>query len=314
MTAAHDYVSSSEAWMAWTLEPLVVAGLLLSALLYAAGVARLWTPGRGRGITVTRVVAFYAGLLAIGIALVSPVDALARTLFSAHMVQHLVLMVVAAPLLVYASPLKVTPLALPATVRSSLRKMERSRSMGALRRVLGNGIVASSLYAAVLWAWHLPALYEAALQSETLHALEHVTFVLTSVLVWSLVITTSNRRVLTPRPHRSQNEHSATSRRGRNVAYPVSLAVVFVTGLHSAALGAVLTFASEPLYAIHARGALLWEVSPLSDQQLAGAIMWVPGGAIYLTTMSVLFVRWLKAMERETKGAQRAAVAGARES
>jgi putative membrane protein len=293
MTSAHGYVYPGEAWSAWTIDPFVIAALVAAGILYAVGVGKLWSRARGRGVGVKQVAAFYAGLVTLLLVLVSPLDALAATLFSMHMVQHLVLMVVAAPLVVWCEPMTVVMVALPARVRRSMRAIERSSSFGATRRVVRNALVAVVIYAIGLWAWHLPALYEAALESDGAHALEHVTFLGTSMLLWSVVITT---------------------RRARRVPYPVSLAVIFVTGLQSGALGAILTFASSPLYEVHAQGARLWGLSPLADQQVAGSIMWVPSGAIYLVTMGVLFTRWLQELDGGVRRSESAPVAGAGES
>jgi cytochrome c oxidase assembly factor CtaG len=125
------------------------------------------------------------------------------------------------------------------------------------------------LHSAVLWIWHLPKPYQTALENEMLHVVEHASFVVVAILFWGLVL----------------GRHSRLS-------YGARIPLVFTTALQSAALGAILTFASTPLYPAHGDGPESWDLSPLADQQLAGAIMWIPMGAVYLVTMGVLFLRW----------------------
>lgn len=276
----------------WNFDPAITSVLFVAAVVYGAGVKRLWRDGaRGRGVAVSRVVAFYGALLVMGIALLSPLDALAARLFSVHMVQHLVLMFVVAPLLIHAAPLLPVVMALPRRARRIVRTIERSASVAALRRIVTNPLVVLAVYAVALWAWHLPALYEAALSSDALHALEHWSFLVGSLLFWWLV---------SPGPRRI-------------VSFPVALLLVFGTALHSAALGALLTFASDPLYPTHVVRGAVAALTPLADQQLAGTIMWVPSGAVYLITMAMLFAGWLGETERKMQRAEMRGLARAGE-
>jgi putative membrane protein len=227
------------------------------------------------------VVAFYGGLGAVVIALLSPLHALGETLFSAHMVQHLVLVLGAAPLLVAGAPALPMIQGVPRGLRRALRTLPHAPAMAPLRRALRNGLVVGGLNALAMWAWHLPALYEAGLSGPSLHALEHASFIGTAVLFWILVMRAGARR------------------------YPTggtAIALVFVTALQSSALGALLAFASRPLYGVHAEGALAWGMTPLADQRLAGLLMWVPAGIVYIAAMAALLLRWLKDMEGQTQG------------
>jgi cytochrome c oxidase assembly factor CtaG len=133
------------------------------------------------------------------------------------------------------------------------------------------------LSVAVLWGWHVPALYEQAVRSEALHTVEHLSFLATAFMFWWVVLQPSGR---SPAP-------------GRDVLY------VFTAGLAGSALGALLTFAASPIYPSYTRAAAALGASPLTDQQLAGLIMWIPSGVVYLGFASWLFVRWLRVVERE---------------
>jgi putative membrane protein len=187
---------------------------------------------------------FWLGALALAAAaLLPPMHHLAHDSFAWHMVQHLVLVFGVAPLLAYGS-----------------RDVRWPRFLIA-------PIVVVVLHAVALWAWHLPVLYDAALDTAALHVLEHGSFVLTALLFWSAIADPA-------------------------VDHLRRAAMVFVTGLASAALGAVLVFAAEPLYSSHLSSAQVHGLTPLEDQQLAGGIMWVPPGIVYLVlTLALLFQR-----------------------
>jgi putative membrane protein len=269
VTFAHHSVSSPDLWASWSLEPVTVALVAVSALLYAVGAGRLQR--RGRPPAIRRTISFYAGLGILVVALSSPLHALAEVLLSAHMVQHLLLILLAAPLLVYGAGLVPLVVGLPRGLR---RFGQRIRSVIAPTfKILLNPVVVVCLHAFAMWSWHFPALYRWGLQSSAVHAVEHASFLATALLFWLVVV--------------------GAARRGRP-PIGVAIFVVFATMLQSSALGAVLTFATRPLYTIHIAGAHEWGVEPLVDQELAGLIMWIPAGAIYLLTMAVLFGVWLK--------------------
>jgi putative membrane protein len=282
MTLAHEAVGPSELWSSWHPEPLILATLALTALLYRRGLAhqRAWRRPAARP---AEVVAFAGGLLVLAVALASPLEGAASSLFAAHMVQHLLLMMVAAPLLVLGRPVVVLSQALPRRWRRVLRARARRR-VRVTAHSLSHPAVVWAVGAMVLWAWHLPALYEVALSHDALHALEHVSLVASSALVWAL----------------------ALGRGPRSLATPMAVMVLFATALQSGALGAVLALARTPLYPIHAPAAPLWGLTPLEDQQLAGVLMWVPPGLVYVTVMAGLLVRWFASLDiraREPAGA-----------
>lgn len=262
MTSAHGVVAPGGVWSSWEFEPVAAAVAITLLILYR----------RGRSHTDVRAAAFYVGVGLSLIATMSPLHGLAGTLFAVHMVQHLVLMVVAAPLIAFGRPGAV----LAGFPRGVRRRVGRAaRNLRSLRDVARNPVVVWCAGTIVLWAWHLPRLYEIAVTNDELHAIEHMSFLGASFLMWRLVPGVGERRL----------EHAA------------AIGLVFATALQSAALGAILAFAARPLYSIHVAGATAWGMTPLGDQQLAGAIMWIPPGVIYLATMAVLLHAWFTRMD-----------------
>lgn len=268
--------------MTWTLEPMVVLGLLVVALWYACGVQRLWrSGGRGRGVRAWQPWAFGAGVLTIVAALMSPLDALADALFSAHMAQHLLLVLVAAPLLVLGNSLLPILWALPRRVRVGVgRWWMRAPVAQSVARTVTRPAVAWVLHLGALFFWHIPAPYGWALDHEAVHALEHACFLGTGVLFWWAAIEPAGRRRL---------------------GYGPAVLYVSSAGALMGGLGAILTLAPTPWYLGHIGRTAAWHLSPLADQQLAGAIMWVPSGFVYLAAAGVLFVKWLGAEEDDER-------------
>jgi putative membrane protein len=254
-----------------SVEPWAFACLVVSVVLYATGVARLWKKaGPARGIGAGDVARFAAGWLALCAALLPPLEAVTPNYFAAHMLQHELLMVVAAPLLVRARPLEAWTWALSASWRSALGDAVRSRWLRRLWGAITEPVGAWCLHAIAIWAWHIPSLFEAAVANTGIHILQHASFFATALLFWWSV--------------------SARGARGRD---GVALASIFTTMLHTSALGALLTFAPSPWYAPYAAGGALG-LSPLEDQQLGGLVMWVPGGFAYVVAGLALAWRWLR--------------------
>ena len=291
---AHAHVGAAPAphdiWRAWTLDPVLLAGLALGVLVYARGVRTLWRrAGHGRGIAAWRTWSFAAGLATLGIALVSPVDAAGSALFAAHMVQHLLLVMAAAPLVVLGDPGLATLWALPLGARRTVAgAWRRARWLRGAWHVLRHPLVAWPLHVAALWAWHAPALYERAVRDQRVHVLEHLCFFTTALLFWWVLA-----------------DRHARARLGTGGA----LLYLFTAALQSTALGAFLTFAAHPWYRVHARSALAWGLTALDDQQLAGLIMWVPSSLVYLVAVAAVLVPVLST-ERAALGGQERLVAG----
>lgn len=274
MTFAHDPVARSELWSAWHPDLPILGMLVLTALLYRSGLAHLTTGGR-RLVRPANVAAFSGALVVFAVALASPLEVAASSLFAAHMVQHLLLMLVAAPLLVCGRPVVVLSQAVPRRGRRSVNRVRARRSVRAAMDAVSHPVAAWAVGTVVLWAWHLPTLYEAALRSDAVHALEHASLVAASALVWAV----------------------ALGRARHPLAIPAAAGLLFATALQSGALGAVLALAQRPLYPIHATVAPSWGLTPLEDQQLAGGLMWVPPGMVYVVVIGALLVRWLGSLD-----------------
>jgi putative membrane protein len=253
-------------------EPWLVALLALSAALYAAGVLRLWRhAGRGRGITFGQVAAFAAGWLTLVAALVGPIDEFGDELFSVHMVQHELLMIVAAPLLVLARPLAAWTWAFAPQQRRALGHATRWGWLAALWAFITRPVVAWALHAMALWGWHVPELFDAALHHEWIHILQHTSFFGTALLFWWSVL----------------------GRDRRSAHGGFALVSVFTTMLHTSALGALLTFATSAWYPTYAAAGGALGLTPVEDQQIGGLVMWIPGGTAYLVAALVLVARLL---------------------
>jgi len=259
---------------AWSVEPGSAAVLLGAAVLYAAGRRRARRAGtrhprRRRG----EAAAFWAGWLVLAAALISPLHQLGGALLWAHMVQHELLMVVAAPLLVLGRPVIVSLRGLPPGARRVAAGWVRR-----LRGLAGWAVrveVAWALHAAAIIGWHIPALYDRSVTSEIVHALQHGSFLGTALLFWFSVLGEARHR-------------------GHHGGAILSL---FTTAIYSGGLGALLTVAQAPWYGAYGAAAPLWGLTPLEDQQLAGVIMWVPAGLSYLAATLWLVLAWLRESE-----------------
>lgn len=270
--AIHAHELASEAAGRWDWEPFTIALLLVSAGVYALGTRNVWRrAGIARGIRRWQAVCFGAGLLSLGIALLSPVAWLSTVLFSVHMTQHEILMLVSAPLLVFGHPLLAMLWALPPRTRESLGALSQLPAIARSWRGLTGPLTVFVLHAVALWIWHVPRLYEAALRSDALHALEHVSFLVTAALFWWAMI------------------HGRYGRLG----YGVAVVYIFLTAVHSSVLGALMAVAPEVWYPGYARAGAAWGVDPLADQQLAGLLMWIPSGVIFIVFGLGLFAAWL---------------------
>jgi putative membrane protein len=252
--------------------------LALAAWAYFGGVAALWgRAGTGRGVGWRQIACFSGGLAALLLALVSPLDALSSALFSAHMVQHLLLMLVAAPLLVLGRPLLPFLWALPPSKRRPLaRWWKRAGPARRAWRAISAPAVVWVINAAALWLWHLPGPYQAALRSAPLHAVEHVSYLGTALLFWWTLA-----------------EAGAPGRLSRGAA----IVYTFAMAIQGGVLGALLTFSAVPWYPFYGPSTAAWGLTPLEDQQLAGLIMWIPASLVYLAAVSALLVAWFQQEE-----------------
>ncbi len=267
----------------WTGGP-ALAWVLCAALLY-------WLGGRGtspRPGNRWRTAAFLGGLLAILVAVDSPLDGLADRAFWAHMCQHLLLITVAPPLLALARPWNRMWHGLPLELRRPLaHELVQGRAWAPLRaavRVVVRPLPSWLLFNVTFVAWHLPVLYDAGLESEAIHALQHLTFFATALLFWT--------RVIDSPPWRSP------------LSEPGKLAYLASTLLVGWILAIVLAMATSPLYAAYTDVASRpWHLSALTDQQLAAGVMWVPGSLAY--TIAIVLVAYRMLEPRSSRGGSR---------
>lgn len=252
----------------WTLSPGVTLPLALTALLYALGWMRLRARAdRGRAGLARGAMLFAAGWIVLAGALVTPLHEAGERSFTLHMIEHELIMLVAALLLVAARPGPALLWAFPQGARRVLAGVSR----WPFWRALTNPFTATALQAAVLILWHLPVLFDLALRNETWHVAQHLSFVASALLFWWAML------------------------HGRGGPWVAGLCL-FITSMVGGGLGALMALAQSPWYSAYAALDLTPEgLSPVQDQQLAGVIMWVPGGLWHLAVALLFLGRALRA-------------------
>jgi putative membrane protein len=249
-------------WTVWHVDPSILAGLAVLGGAYCA--ATLWRRrvAPGTAAEPLKAASFFGGLVVMFVALTGPVHDLSDYyLFSAHMVQHM--------LLVFALP----PLLLHGTPGWMLRPLLRDPRLLRLGRALTCPPGAFAVFNMMLIAWHLPPLYNLAMEQHPVHIVEHLMIMAGSVILWW--------PVLSPLPELPR------------AAYPVQLLYLFVVGLPMVMVAIFITMADSVLYPYYAAAPRVWErLTPHADQHLGGLIMWIPGGLVFLVAISVVFFRW----------------------
>jgi cytochrome c oxidase assembly factor CtaG len=261
---AGEPLQPHDLWTAWRFEPGIAIPLAIAAILYARG-ART-----SRGITRAETLCFWSGWAILLLGLCSPVHPLGEVLFCAHMTQHELLMLGAAPLLVLARPLAAMLWGLPFEWRRAAGRWSKGSAVQRTWQTITAPFAAWLLHAIALWAWHIPYLFEATLRSDAVHAAQHISFLGTALLFWWSLFHGSRRREY-----------------GWGVLY------IFTTGIHTSILGALLTFARTVWYPVYSSTAI-WGLTPLEDQQVGGLIMWVPAGLVYVAAGLALFAAWMR--------------------
>src|SRR6185312_3392512 len=263
-------VVSSNPWLAlfrdWRPDAGPTIAIMVVALLYAAGVRRVWhRVGRDRGVRRAQAAWFAGGIAVLAVALVSPL------------------------LLVLGAPELALLWLLPASARRRLaRAVNRTTLLRRAWLAATAPAVAWLVHAVAIWSWHLPRLYTLALRSDAAHAAEHLSFVGTGALVWWAIV------------------HPRGQRR---TAYAVGILTLFATATQTGILGALLTLTHRVWIPAQSAGAAAWGLTPIEDQQLAGLIMWVPGGLLYVVAMAALFLAWIESPSHARKRAARAVLA-----
>jgi putative membrane protein len=260
----------------WTFDPYVTGLLIMSAVFYAVGTWRLWRhAGMGRGIRLWQALCYGLGWLLLAGALCSPLHWLGEHLFSAHMVEHEIVMACAAPLLAASRPTGAFLWALPPQIRAGLGHAARRPLFRRPWRFATSPLIATVLHGTVIWLWHAPPLFEAAVSSEPLHRLQHLTFLVSALAFWWALL--------------------------RRAEYGSAVLHLFATMIHMTLLGALITFAGHVLYFKQTRFSEEWGLTPLEDQPLAGLVMWVPAGTIYAGAALAFAAIWIRQSSREAR-------------
>ena len=274
-TAAFAHGDAADSWNSdatWTADPAIIVPLYTFAILYLVGTRRVWRrAGTGRGVSYSQAFSFWAGWVVLALTLLSPLHWLAEHLFTAHMIEHEILMAVAAPLLVLARPGGALLWALPIAWRRPVGSVGQVGAVAWLWRVHSDPLPATILHGAAIWLWHIPALFEAALLNNVLHWLQHFTFLSTGLLFWWALL----------------------FGRARHRGYGTAAVYLFATATHTGFLGVLLAVSSTSWYPIQTAFAAQWGLTPLEDQQLAGLVMWVPAGLIYAGAAIALVGIWI---------------------
>jgi putative membrane protein len=268
--------------LGWTFEPTVAIPLLLAAAGWLAIVRRVARLHPERPVPAARTAAFLGGLAAIAVALLSGIERYDTTLFSVHMVQHLLLMLMAAPLIALAAPITQLLRAAAPGVRSRwLLPVLQSSPASAL----GHPLVAWLTFTLVLWVSHFSPLFDLALENPGIHQLEHAAFLIAALLFWWPVIG------LDPARHR--------------LGYPARALYLLAQMPFNSFLGMAILFASAPLYPHYATLGTPYGISPLADQQLAGGIMWLAGDVVLILAILLVVAAWMRHEERDAPAADR---------
>lgn len=261
---------SQFSWLKWSIHPSTVIGLAALAALY------LW---RARSATSENILSgwrklsFFSSLLVIFGSLNGPIHDLSDTyLFSAHMVQHLLLTMLMPPLMILGVP------------GWMLRPLLRNRVISRVARRVTKPITCFVIFNLVIAVWHLPIFYNAAMDNHNIHILEHLMFMAAAVLMWWPI--TSQLPEL-PR-----------------LSYPGQMLYCFLMILPMSIVAIYISMADQVLYPAYSAAPRVTSLSPLEDQLLGGLIMWVPGGVIFMIIMTVVFFRWAARGEDDTASAQ----------
>jgi putative copper resistance protein D len=278
--AAHGYApappSLLEALLTWQLDAYVILPLAAAALLYRWAVRRVNAAHPNNPVPRRRELFWLLGVFTLLIALASPIATYDTTLFSIHMVQHLLLTLVAAPFLALGAPITLLlRLSSPETRRRLILPVLHSRPV----RVISHPVVAWIIFAAVMWGTHFSPIFDASLDNDLIHVFEHVLYLASALLFWWPVVGAD------PSPWR--------------LPHPVRVVYLFLGMPQSSFLGVAILSAPAVLYPHYATLLRSWGPTPLADQQLAGGIMWVFGDAAFLVGLILAVAVWLKAEEVE---------------
>ncbi|HYN83290.1 MAG TPA: cytochrome c oxidase assembly protein [Gemmatimonadaceae bacterium] len=257
-------------WLEWSIHPSTVAGLAALGGLY------LWRASHappGERLGGPRKISFFAGLFVIFASLNGPLHDLSDDyLFSAHMVQHLLLTLAMPPLLMAGIP------------GWMLRPLLKNPALAGIARKVTKPIVCYTIFNVVIAAWHIPVFYNSAMASHNIHIVEHLMFMSAAVLMWW--------PLMSPLPELPR------------LSYPGQMLYCFLMSIPMSIIAVYITMADRVLYPAYSAAPRVSPLSPMDDQMLGGLIMWVPGGLIFAVIMTVVFFRWVARGDDSTAGAQ----------
>jgi len=267
--------------LSWAWRPEIILSLGLAAMVHLVGRWRLKQRGSERLVRPWRSVSYLLGLIVLWIALMSPIDILSGQFFFMHMIQHLLLVMIAPPLLLIANPMPIAMWGMPSGLRREVGRWLRPEATfrRAVRALTTPGLVWLYFVAAVV-GWHDPNAYNATLEYDLVHDLEHLTFFFTAMLFWWHVIGVA------PHIHKRLSQ-------GVRVGYVLSVVPV------TAVTGIVIAFASEPIYTYYTTVPRLGNITVLEDQMLGGVIMWIPGSMMYIIAALVLISQLVRDEEQK---------------
>ena len=273
-----DQLDAGDVWTSWVPDPLAILLVFGFGYLYARGL-RDWWP-RSRPVHRWQVVSYYAGLAAMFIVLISPLDPLADHLFFVHQIQHLLLRIAGPVLILLGAPLTPILRGLPHGLRMSVIPPVVSNPLA--RRAYQwatHPVIIPALFLLVLYVWQFPLAHDAALKSLWVHYLMHLTMTVSSMLFWWLIID--------PKPHRSR------------LHYGVRVLIMAVTILPNTVLGAFIVFAERGLYDGYGL-TRPFSIVPLADQRWGGLIMWLSADMMTVSTAAVIFGMWYAREQQQT--------------
>ena len=266
---AGEALRPHDLWTAWEFEPGTVVPLLIAAILYARGARRR------RGVRSLQMFSFWSAWLILAFALISPLHPLGEALFSAHMMQHEILILCAAPLMILSRPLAALVWGLPFEWRRRAGRFAKLRSVHRIWMTITAPLAAWWIHAVALWCWHAPLLFQATLSNDWVHAAQHASFFLSALLFW----------------------WSLLYARGAG-GYGAAVLYVFTTAIHTSILGALLTFSRTIWYPAYNTTVAAWGLTPLEDQQIGGLVMWIPASLVYIAAGLALLAAWMKASDQ----------------
>ena len=251
-------------WLRWSTDPVALIGIPLIGILYARGLQSLKETSRSHHFG--RITAFYLGLISLFLALVSPIDYLSGQLFLVHMIQHMILIFFSVPAIQIGAPLVPILRGIPRTLRKqALSPIATSLSIRFILKLFFKPLISWPLFIGSLALWHFPFAFEAALENDVIHFLEHL-FFLAGAYVWWW-------NIIDPYPLKS------------NLSKLAKVPYIFITIVPGFVLGSFLTFAPTPWYSTYSNTVPTYGISPLEDQQIGGLIMWIPGSFIIATAL-----------------------------